>query len=103
MNWVLANLDLIASLTAAHLRQSAVPIAVGAALSLPLGWLAYRYRPTQSLLLTTAGLLYTIPSLVLFAILPPLLGLDRKSTRLNSSHVAISYAVFFSPKIGHES
>jgi len=75
MNWVLANLDLIASLTAAHLRQSAVPIAVGAALSIPLGWLAYRYRPTQSLLLTTAGLLYTIPSLALFAILPPLLGL----------------------------
>ncbi|HLS26915.1 MAG TPA: ABC transporter permease, partial [Beutenbergiaceae bacterium] len=73
MNWVLANLDLIASLTAAHLRQSAVPIAVGAALSIPLGWLAYRYRPTQSLLLTTAGLLYTIPSLALFAILPPLL------------------------------
>src|SRR5439155_16794940 len=24
----------------------------------------------------------------------PFLGLDRKSTRLNSSHVAISYAVF---------
>src|SRR5690625_5315692 len=26
--------------------------------------------------------------------LPPFNGLDRKSTRLNSSHVAISYAVF---------
>src|SRR5271167_5129890 len=25
---------------------------------------------------------------------PPNLGLDRKSTRLNSSHVSISYAVF---------
>src|SRR5690625_4058985 len=75
MNWVRANLDLIASLTAAHLRQCAVPIAVGAVLSIPLGWAAYRYRPTQSLILTTAGLLYTIPSLALFAILPPLLGL----------------------------
>src|SRR5690625_6800197 len=27
-------------------------------------------------------------------------GLDRKSTRLNSSHVAISYAVFCLTKIG---
>src|SRR5437870_8203878 len=26
--------------------------------------------------------------------LPPVVSIDRKSTRLNSSHVAISYAVF---------
>src|ERR1039457_2158995 len=30
----------------------------------------------------------------LFVLVPPELGRDRKSTRLNSSHLVISYAVF---------
>ncbi|MGC0144806.1 MULTISPECIES: ABC transporter permease [unclassified Pseudactinotalea] len=76
MTWVLDNLDLIGGLTVEHLRQSAVPIVLGLALSIPLGWVAYRYRLTQGLVLTLVGLLYTIPSLALFAILPPLLGIS---------------------------
>src|SRR5690625_6621988 len=35
-----------------------------------------------------------VPSGVLYAAIPVTGFLDRKSTRLNSSHVAISYAVF---------
>src|SRR5437868_10993552 len=31
---------------------------------------------------------------LLFIVLSPVIGIDRKSTRLNSSHVSISYAVF---------
>src|SRR3712207_8398322 len=34
------------------------------------------------------------PFLLYFAWMAPLIGLDRKSTRLNSSHANISYAVF---------
>ena len=34
-------------------------------LAIPLGWLAWRFRLTRGLLLTVAGLLYTIPSLAL--------------------------------------
>ncbi len=34
-------------------------------LSIPLGWLAYRFRLTRGLILTVTGLLYTIPSLAL--------------------------------------
>lgn len=76
MTWVLDNLDLIGGLTVEHLRQSVIPIALGLVLSLPLGWLAWRYRLTQGLVLTVVGLLYTIPSLALFAILPPMLGIS---------------------------
>jgi len=76
MTWVANNLDLIASLTAAHLKQSALPIILGLLISIPLGWLAFRYRFTRGLILTTSGLLYTIPSLALFALLPPLLGIS---------------------------
>lgn len=75
MTWILDNLDLIARLSLEHLRQSALPILLGLIIAIPLGWLAYRYRLTRGLLLTIAGLLYTIPSLALFAVLPTVLGI----------------------------
>lgn len=76
MTWALANLGLIWSLTVEHLRQSALPIVLGLLLAIPVGWIAHRYRLAQGLILTFVGLLYTIPSLALFAILPPLLGIS---------------------------
>ena len=47
---------------------------IGLVLAIPLGWLANRTRPGRSLTINVAGLLYTIPSLALFVLLPPLLG-----------------------------
>ena len=47
---------------------------VGLLLALPLGALAHRYRWSYATLITLAGLLYTIPSLALFVVLPALLG-----------------------------
>ena len=76
MTWVVDNLDLIGRLTVEHLRQSAIPILLGLVVSVPAGWLAYRFRLTRGLLLTVVGLLYTIPSLALFALLPPVLGIS---------------------------
>lgn len=72
MNWVLENLDLIGDLALAHLRQSVIPIALGFALALPVGWLAWRHTRLRGAVLTTIGLLYTIPSLGLFALLAAL-------------------------------
>jgi len=76
MTWVADNLDLIGRLTVEHLRQSALPILLGFLVSVPAGWFAYRYRLTRGLVLTLVGLLYTIPSLALFALLPPILGIS---------------------------
>ncbi len=69
MNWVLDNLDLIGALTVDHLRQSAIAILAGFVLSVPLGWLAFRYTRLRGPVLTVVGLLYTIPSFALFALL----------------------------------
>ena len=44
MNWVVDNLDLILELTLVHLRQSIIPIVLGFVLSLPLGWVAWRFK-----------------------------------------------------------
>lgn len=75
MNWVVNNLDLIWELTLVHLRQSIIAIVLGFVLSLPLGWLAWRYRAARGGILTVTGLLYTIPSLALLMIIPVIVGL----------------------------
>jgi osmoprotectant transport system permease protein len=92
MNWVLDNLDLIARLSAEHLRLSVVPIVVGFVVAIPLGWLAFRFRLTRGLVLTLAGLLYTIPSLALFAVIPTVLGISFLS-ELNLTIALTIYAV----------
>jgi osmoprotectant transport system permease protein len=69
---------------------AAVPVAVGLAISLPIGWVASRYRWTYPPLITVAGLLYTIPSIVLFLILPGLLGTGI----LDPLNVAVSLTVY---------
>jgi osmoprotectant transport system permease protein len=92
VNWVVNNLDLIGRLSLEHLRLSFPPIIIGFVISVPLGWLAYRFKLTRGLLLTIAGLLYTIPSLALFVILPPLVGISYLS-ELNVTIALTIYAV----------
>lgn len=80
MTWVLNNLDLIGRLCAIHLTQSVIALAVGFALSLPLGWAAWRYRFLRGWIVGATGLLYTIPSLALLMMLPLILGYPATST-----------------------
>ena len=74
MTWVWNNLDLIAELTLVHLRQSLIALVAGFLLSIPLGWVAWRYRLVRSGVITITGLLYTIPSLALLILLPVVTG-----------------------------
>ncbi|MCW2868195.1 MAG: binding-protein-dependent transport system inner rane component [Marmoricola sp.] len=59
-----------------HTWLSVVPVVVGLLLALPLGWLASRYSWVYPPMMSITGLLYTIPSIALFVLIPPLLGLD---------------------------
>jgi osmoprotectant transport system permease protein len=92
VTWILDNLDLIGQLTLKHLALAIPPILIGFLISIPIGFLAYRFQLTRGLLLTVAGLLYTIPSLALFVILPPLLGISFLSP-LNLTIALTIYAV----------
>lgn len=73
-NWLNRNTDQITSWLLQHLWLAAVPTILGLLLALPLGAIAFRYRWSYAALITLAGLLYTIPSLALFVVLPGLLG-----------------------------
>ena len=59
-----------------HTWLSVVPVVVGLLLALPLGWLARRYAWLYPPMMSVSGLLYTIPSIALFVLIPPLFGLD---------------------------
>lgn len=75
MTWIANNVDLIIRLTIDHIWLSAIPIVIGALIAVPLGWVAFRFQAIRGALLTSVGIVYTIPSLALFVLLPPLLGL----------------------------
>lgn len=74
VNWIVDNVGLILELTLVHLRQSVIPIVLGFILSLPLGWIAWRYRLVRGPVIVLTGLLYTIPSLALLILLPSVIG-----------------------------
>jgi osmoprotectant transport system permease protein len=59
-----------------HVYLSLLPVIIGLVISLPLGYVARRYRWTYPPIISITGLLYTIPSIALFVIIPPLFGLD---------------------------
>lgn len=92
MDWALDNLDLLASLTLEHVRLSLPPLLLGFLVALPLGWLAFRYSSTRGVVLSGVGVLYAIPSLALFALLPAVLGISTLS-ELNVTVALTIYAV----------
>ncbi|KRB36939.1 ABC transporter permease [Microbacterium sp. Root180] len=79
MSWVLDNLDLIWALSIDHLRQSLIAIVLGFLIAIPIGWAAFRYTGLRGPTLATVGLLYTIPSLGLFAVLAAAFGIPLLS------------------------
>ncbi|MDR9395932.1 ABC transporter permease [Pontimonas sp.] len=92
MSWVWDNTDAIVRLTIEHVWLSTIPIVLGGLLSVPVGWLANRFRTLRGVILAVVGILYTIPSLALFVLIPPLLGLPFLSP-LNVIIALVVYAV----------
>ena len=74
MSWVLANLPTIAGHLLAHLLQAVPAIIASFVLAIPVARLARASRPLRAVLVTGSSLLYAIPSLALFVILPIILA-----------------------------
>jgi osmoprotectant transport system permease protein len=74
--WAVDHLDDLAWRTVQHIFLAGVAVAVGFAVSLGLSiWVVRRSRG-RAVLLTLSSVLYTIPSLALFAALVPVTGLS---------------------------
>ena len=74
MTWVLDHLGDIARYAGQHSLLAGIPLVVGLVLALPLGWLARRSSRLYGVIIAGSGLLYTIPSLALFILMPLVLG-----------------------------
>jgi osmoprotectant transport system permease protein len=74
VKWLESNLDLVWQLIVAHIGLSLPPIIIGFLISIPIGWVANRYRASRGVILVVLGLLYTIPSIPLFIFMPIFLG-----------------------------
>jgi osmoprotectant transport system permease protein len=85
MSWVWSNFfdgTDIWGLTLDHIGLSVPPIVIGFVLSIPLGFWASRSRIARSILLSVFSILYTLPALVMFVVVPIAIGapiLDPKN------------------------
>jgi osmoprotectant transport system permease protein len=57
-----------------QLALSAPPIVIAFVVSLPIAWVANRFRASRGVILTISGILYAIPSLPLFIALPSIIA-----------------------------
>ena len=75
-SWAFDHLDDIKIQAIEHLQLTLFAVGIGLAISFPLAVLAHRHRWFYTPLTVVTGIMYTIPSLALFAILTPFTGLS---------------------------
>lgn len=74
MSWFLDHVGEVLAYLRAHVVLAGVPLVVGLMLAIPLGWAGRRWRRLGAPLVTGTALIYTIPSLALFVLLPGMIG-----------------------------
>lgn len=74
MTWFLEHVPQVWGLLVTHAVLAAIPLVLGLLVALPLGWLARRLPLLYAPIVAVSGLLYTIPSLALFILMPLILG-----------------------------
>jgi osmoprotectant transport system permease protein len=74
--WIARNLDEIGSALAEHLELTLIAVGVGFLLSFLATLVIYRFRRLYGPIAGVTGIIYTIPSLALFAFLVPFTGLS---------------------------
>lgn len=76
-DWIGRHTDDITRLTIEHLEITAVSVALAVAIAIPLGVLVRGRRVAFAVVAGIADVLYTIPSIALFAFLVPLVGIGN--------------------------
>lgn len=74
-SWIASHRDVIFDRLLEHLQLTVIALVVGLLISFPLGVYAFRHRRAYTPITIVTGILYTIPSLALFAFLLPYTGL----------------------------
>ncbi|MEV6322638.1 ABC transporter permease [Nocardia sp. NPDC051787] len=76
MKYLVENFAEIMGFTATHLYLALVPLLLALVIAVPIGALVRRVSWLRRVTVTAASLAYTIPSLALLVIIPPLVGIS---------------------------
>lgn len=88
--WIQRNLIMIAQLTGEHVVLSILPVLAAFLISIPLGYLVFRTGRFANFVLALLGVVYAIPSLALFVVMPAILG----TKILNPLNIVVALTVY---------
>jgi len=74
IDYIVQNKTIILEALGEHIWLSLLPVLIGAVLAVPVGYAAVRWGWLYQPIVNVGGVIYSIPSLALFVILPALLG-----------------------------
>src|SRR6202165_4444427 len=74
-SWISGDVDVITAALLQHIQLTLIAVVIGLVIAVPLGLVAWRSRVFRGPIFSLTGILYTIPSLALFAFLLPFPGL----------------------------
>jgi osmoprotectant transport system permease protein len=88
--WIQRNLAMIGSLLVDHIILSVLPVLIALVVSLPLGFLVFKTKRVANVILAFLGVIYSIPSLALFVMMPLILG----TKILNPVNIVAALAIY---------
>jgi osmoprotectant transport system permease protein len=88
--WIERNLSMIGSLLLEHVVLALVPVVIAFVIALPLGYLVSKTRRVANVLLAFLGIIYSIPSLALFVMMPMILGTQI----LNPVNIVVALSIY---------
>ena len=80
LNYFVKNVTLILRLTLEHITITVIAVSISTLIGVAIGILITRYKKAAGPVIGIAGVLYTIPSLALFGMLIPFIGIGIKPT-----------------------
>lgn len=73
-DWISTHIPVIRDALIQHIELTVIAVAIGVVIAIPLGLAAWRRRILRGPIFSLTGILYTIPSIALFALLIPFTG-----------------------------
>jgi len=89
-DWIVDNLDEIGRRLGEHVLLTVIAVGIGFLISFGLALLIRRYRRLEAPIVGIGGILYSIPSLALFAMLVPITGIQNP---LTAEIALVSYTI----------
>lgn len=89
-DWIQRNLDLIGEYLLQHSLLAVLPVLAALVIAIPLGYLVHKTGRGANAVLAIFGVIYSIPSLALFVVMPVLLG----TKILNPLNIGVALAIY---------